>query len=169
MQAEILDPDSAETASVDRGFGPKTIAFLAAIRVYPHIAKAAGAAGIRRELHWRRLKTDEKYRAAFEEAWAAGIQSLADEAIRRAMEGVKRPVLYHGAPVYVPVDPNKPKGKKVMLWETDFSDTLMLQALRSLHPQYKEKVEQQHTGAGGGPLTLEVVFVDPKPHESGES
>jgi hypothetical protein len=90
-----------------RPFGPKTRAFLAAIRQVPSITRAAKAAGISRELHPHRLKqqySDDpekrayalRYKAAFEEAWEVGCNSLESTAIERCMLGVDEPVFYQG-------------------------------------------------------------------------
>ena len=47
-------------------------------------------------MHYRKLE-DPAYRAAEQRA----AQELEDEAVRRAKDGVKRPVLYKGAPVKI--------------------------------------------------------------------
>src|SRR5262252_6366453 len=60
---------------------------------------AARIAGIGRKTHYRKLKDDPAYRKAFELAEECAAQALEDEAIRRAKDGVKRPVMWHGAPV----------------------------------------------------------------------
>jgi len=75
---------------------PKTHAFLAAIRVCPSITRAAKAAGIRRECHSRRLKRDPVYKAAFQEAWDVGIQSLEDQAVEYGQIGYEEPVIWQG-------------------------------------------------------------------------
>jgi hypothetical protein len=137
-------------------FGPRTRAFLAAIRVMPHITRAAQAAGIRRELHYRRLERSPEYKKAFEEAWEVGCTVLEEEAYRRAVEGVERPVLYHGKVVRV---------KRKPLMEREYSDALLLRLLSANKPEkYRERVE--HTGKDGAPIEakLEVVFVTAADH-----
>jgi len=144
----------------------KAAAFLAAIRVYPSITAAAHAAGISRESHYRNLERSGKYRTAFDRAYKQGIQALEDEAVRRALSGVQRPVLYHGKPVTVPIDPAKPRGKRQVLMETEYSDTLMQMLLKAKKPdEYRERVTQEVSGPGGGPIDnkLEIVFVRAKP------
>jgi hypothetical protein len=54
------------------------------------------------------------------------IDRLEDEAIRRASEGVSRPVLYKGRQVFVNGSP---------IYETEFSDTLLIALLKGLRPE----------------------------------
>lgn len=123
---------------------PKISAFLAAIRKYPNITAAAKAAGISREAHYRRLEDDEKYRVEFERAYSDGIAAIEDEAIRRAVRGVQRPVLYHGLPVMIPKDPDDPEGGSTPLMETEYSDSLITLLLKAKKPEeYKERIEQK--------------------------
>jgi hypothetical protein len=146
-------------------FGPQTLAFLAALRVCPSITKAAKAAGITREAHYRRLERDPDYKPAFEQAYREGIDSLEDEAVRRAT-GMQRPVLYHGQPVFTREDPNDPESKLVPVMDVEYSDTLLLALLKAKKPElYKERVEQEISGKGGEPVGLQVVFVDPPERE----
>jgi hypothetical protein len=127
---------------------PKTRAFLAAIRLMPSITMAAKAAGIRRELHYRRLKKDEAYRKAFEESWESGCGALEDRAIERAMEGTLRPVFW--------------KGKAVGAVR-EYPEGLMQFLLRGALPKkYREQVSHEIGGVGGGPVSVEVTFVKPQ-------
>ena len=71
-------------------------AFIAALEKGLSVTGAAAAAGINRTLayKWREALPD------FAAAWEAAVQSAADlledEALRRAMEGVEKPVFYRG-------------------------------------------------------------------------
>lgn len=117
-------------------------AFLAAYRLTASITRAAEAAGISREAHYRLLERSAEYRAAFAAATAIAGDRLEDEAVRRAVEGVERPVLYHGKPVLIPVDPKKLRGKKKPLLEHDYSDALLIALLKAKKPkEYKDRVE----------------------------
>lgn len=143
---------------------PKITAFLAAIRAYPNITEAAKAAGIDRRAHYQRLERDPAYKERFLSAYREGIEALEDAAIRRAQRGVRKLVVYHGAPVMVPKDPNDPEGPKVWLYEREYSDQLMSLLLKGKKPDvYSERVKQEISGEGGGPVKVEVVFVKPKP------
>lgn len=137
----------------EHSWGPKTLAFFAALRTYPNVSAAAKAAGVSRRAHYQRLERNPRYKAAFLEVYSQGIEALEDEAVRRAM-GIGRPLVYHGVPV---VDE---EGKPVMTME--YSDTLMLALLKAKKPDvYSERVKQEIAGEGGGPVKLEVVFVRP--------
>ena len=74
----------------------KRDAFLAAFAVSASVTKAAEAVGIERQMHYRWLDEPD-YAAAFERAREEAAQSLEDEAVRRAHEGVLEPVIYQGA------------------------------------------------------------------------
>lgn len=127
---------------------PKTRAFLAAIAKMPNVSWAAKAAKIRRELHYRRLKTDPAYEAAFEEAWAMGCGYLEDLAMTRAVDGVEEPVFWQGEEC----------GTITRYYHMEF-------LLRGAMPEkYRERVE--HSGVNGKPIEakLEVVFVTPAKH-----
>ena len=142
--------------------GSRVSAFLAALRITPSITVAAKCAGIDRSAHYRRLERDEAYKAAFEAALKIGVDSLEAEAIRRAHYGVRKPVMYHGKPVRVPMYPAKPRGKKEILYEVEYSDTLLIALLRAKKPgEYRDRVSAELTGKDGGPIDhkLEIVFV----------
>ena len=71
-------------------------AFLAAYAKCGNITNAARAAGISWSTHRLWLRDDEKYREAFELAEGVLIGQLEDEAWRRAVEGIEKPVFYKG-------------------------------------------------------------------------
>lgn len=69
---------------------------------------------------------------------------LEDEAVRRAVEGVERPVMYHGKPVLIPVDPKQLRGKKKPLLVHDYSDALLMALLKAKKPkEYRDRVEHE--------------------------
>ena len=127
------------------------------------IARASEAAGICRDQHYRRLRKDKKYAAAFAEATEVAIGVLEEEALRRAVYGVEEPVVFKGKFTY-----DKVKGKDGRMKRSDqplairkYSDSLLQFLLRGARPErYRERYE--HTGPAGGPIEskLEVVFVD---------
>jgi len=123
---------------------PKVRAFLSAIAQLPNVSWAARAAGIRRELHYRRLKVDPVYKAAFESAWRMGCEELEGRAMARAIEGVDEPVFYQGDEC----------GHVTRYYHTEF-------LLRGAMPEkYRER--QEITGKDGGPIqsSITVRFVD---------
>ena len=100
-------------------------AFLAAYEHTGRLTEAARTAGIHRCTHYRRIETDPAYRKAFEAAEERAGQIFEDEAVKRAIVGVKRAVMYKGAPVKV--------GRRI-LYETQYSDTLLIALLKRFRP-----------------------------------
>lgn len=93
-----------------------------------HISNAAKAAGLPRRTVYNWRKTDDTFRDAWDEALDLGTDALEDEAIRRALYGVEKPV-YQG-------------GKKVGMVQ-EYSDGLMQFLLKGRRPEkYKDRVEQ---------------------------
>lgn len=117
----------------------KKRAFIAAYAATVSVSAAAAAAKVPRTEHYRWLLTDEVYRNSWEQTQEEAAQTLEDEAVRRAKEGVKRPVLYKGAPV---------KTGRRILYEYDYSDTLLLALLKRFRPAlYREHVTAEVTGS----------------------
>jgi hypothetical protein len=139
-------------------------AFLAAYRITASITRAAKAADIKREAHYRQLERSPGYRAAFEAATLVAGDSLEDEAVRRAKDGVLKPLMYHGKLVYMPKDPNDPKCKEtVPVFEREYSDTLLLALLKAKKPEaYRDRVSAELAGKDGGPLVITVRRMDTK-------
>jgi hypothetical protein len=118
-------------------------AFLEAYQRTGQVSAAAAHAGVSRMTHYRRLKTDRVYATAFRVAEEQVGQELEDEAIRRAVTGVKRPVTYRGKLVRV--------GRRI-LYQVEYSDMLLLQLLRRFRPNlYREHVT---TETGSAPVNL---------------
>jgi hypothetical protein len=117
----------------------KQRAFLAAFRLTASLTKAAEAAKCPRTLHYRWLD-DATYMDAFETAKEEAGQSLEDEAIRRAHEGVLVPVFYKGKATGV---------------QREFSDAVLMFLLKGFKPdKYRERGSVELTGAGGGPIEI---------------
>jgi transposase len=108
--------------------------FLEAFEVSCSIQKAARWANIHRQTHYDWLRKDATYPARFAEARERATQTLEDEAVRRAVEGVRRPVLYRGKQVYI-------QGKP--LFDIEYSDQLLIRLLEAFNPEkYGRRVEQ---------------------------
>lgn len=141
---------------------PKVRAFLAAIRVMPHIGRAAKAAGIRPGMHYRRIKTDLVYKAAFDEAWEIGIGAVEDDAVERAVIGYKEPLVYQGRFSYAKYT-KKGVGIGEPLYILRPNPTMHLAVLRAAKP---EKWSHRHevTGKDGGPIegNITITFVKAK-------
>ena len=75
---------------------PKKRAFLAAMGNTASVLRAADIAGIDRSSHYIWLKKNPDYAAAFEIAKMRGVDVLEAEAVRRAHEGVTKPIFHGG-------------------------------------------------------------------------
>lgn len=115
------------------------------------MTKAATAARIHRSIHYRRLKADPAYKAAFDEAQETAIGILEDEAHRRAVEGVDEPLTYQGQFSYdAKIDDagnlvldaeGRPMRGKV-LTVRKYSDSLLQFLLRGARPEkYRERFQ----------------------------
>ena len=131
----------------------KKAAFLAAYAELGNITRAALAAKVARTKHYAWLK-DPTYAQAFAEAEEIAVEKLEIEARRRAVEGLKRKKFDRlGLPV---MDPETGE----QYFEHEYSDTLLIFLLKAARPEkYKDRVSQEHTGPGGGPI--EVRFIKP--------
>jgi hypothetical protein len=112
--------------------------FLEALAAGSSITAAARAAGVDRRTPYKWRDSDP----AFDEEWVshleAGTDALEDEARRRAVEGVKRPIYHAGKRVGVVVE---------------HSDQLMMFLLKARRPEkYRERQAIEHSGPDGGPI-----------------
>lgn len=91
------------------------------------IAAAARSAGVHRTQHYYWLQ-DPDYAKAFKATEEEAGQVIEDEAVRRAVEGVLKPVYYQG---------------EVVGRIREYSDTLLLALLRRFRPDmYRETTQQ---------------------------
>jgi hypothetical protein len=126
MSALGIGPDVREQSAQER--------FLAAFGGSGSVVKAARAAHIPRSKHYGWLDNDPNYRPRWKAAVRAAIRTLEDEAVRRANEGVSRPVTYKGKQVYIGGQP---------VYETDYSDQLLMFLLKAYDPErFKDRSEQ---------------------------
>lgn len=100
--------------------------FLQAFAITCSVQKASRLAKIRPQTHYDWLREDRAYSGRFRQArmWAA--QALEDEAVRRALEGVPRPLLYKGEHVYI-------QGQAQ--YRIEYSDRLLLRLLEAFLPE----------------------------------
>lgn len=115
----------------------KKAAFLKAYGETCMITSAAEKAKIGRQSHYDWLEADPEYKAAFESAAERAVDAMEDEAKRRAMHGVERPVTV--------------AGKKVTIRE--YSDTLLIFLLKGARPdKYRDRWSGELSGKDGQPL-----------------
>ena len=109
--------------------------FLAAFGACGSVRLASRWARVHRQTHYFWLREDPTYPARFEEARRRAAQELEDEAVRRAHEGVRKPVLYKGKPVRIHGE---------ILYETEYSDQLLIRLLEAHNPErYRRRDENR--------------------------
>lgn len=136
--------------------------FLAAYRATCSITKAAEAAGIERGMHYRWLESDPEYKAEFEKLKEEAFGVLMDECVRRAVEGVKKPLVYQGQFTYASYNKKTGKGIGEPLCVREYSDSNLQFLMRGMKPEmFRERFE--HTGKDGGPIegAVTITFVKP--------
>ena len=95
-------------------------AFLDAYRYSGMVKEAAETIGCSRELHYGAMRTSEAYREAFALVQCDVAVELEEEARRRAVDGVKVPIVFRG---------------KVVGYDTRHSDALLIFLLEANHPE----------------------------------
>jgi hypothetical protein len=122
-------------------------AFLAAFSEVGTIVRAAESSGIGRASHYQWL-TDPVYRRAFEHAKREAADSLEAEARRRAIGGIRKPILYKG---------------EICGWETLYSDSLMVTLLRASDPERfadRTKTDFRASTTYDSPPSSDVTILD---------
>ena len=133
-------PRPLETALFHTISHPKKRAVLCAYVELGRVKAACAAAHTPFNMHYYWLKHDPAYAEAWQEAVALLAVSLEDEAIRRARDGVERPIFHQGVLIGT---------------EHRYSDVLLIFLLKGAMPQkYADRTEI--TGAGGGPIQLVI-------------
>lgn len=171
-------PKKKSPTKTRNGQAARQRAFLAAYCATASITKAAAAAKIDRGQHYEWLRAGTTYEELFADAAEVAAQTLEDEAVRRAHEGIDEPLVYQGEFTYpqVPVlDPET--GEQLLDEETGepvtkrgdvplairkYSDTLLQFLLKGFRGEkYRDRGAVELTGKNGGPIDskLEVVFV----------
>jgi hypothetical protein len=117
---------------------PKQKAFLSAYRRSGHIGHAAETAKINRQSHPLWLKESAEYRLAWDQTQELIGSMAEDAAVERGIHGVRKLVLYRGRPVKVRGQP---------LYETQYSDTLLLAVLRKFKPECRERQAVELSGS----------------------
>jgi len=109
--------------------------FLAAFAESCSVQKAARWAGVHRQCHYDWLELDPSYPRRFSEARARAAQTLEDEAVRRAKDGVKKVLFYKGEPI-------KLKDGSIAT-EVVYSDRLLERLLEANDPErFRHNIQQ---------------------------
>lgn len=115
------------------------IRFLEALADYGNVSAACRLAKVSRDTAYRHRNTDVDFATAWEAAAALGVESLEDEARRRAYKGVRKPVYQKG---------------ELVGYVQEYSDTLMIFLLKAHKPEkYRERHE--FSGPNGGPIPIQ--------------
>lgn len=97
-----------------------------------NVSLATQAIGVNRATPYKWRKTDEKFAQAWDQAAEEAADKLEQEAWRRAVQGVEKPVYYKG---------------KLIDKVREYSDTLLIFLLKGFRPEkYSEKQEIKHSG-----------------------
>ena len=131
----------------------KKAVFLAAYAEIGTITHAAMRAQVDRTTIYRWRDSDPVFAAALDEADLMAAERLEQEARRRAVEGVEKPVWHKG---------------QMVGSVREYSDTLLIFLLKGALPdKYRERVSSEISGQGGGPLQV-TVQLDDKLHDWSE-
>lgn len=149
------------------------------------ISAACKAVRISRDTHYAWLQSDPVYVAEFHKAQEPAIQTLEDEAIRRAAYGVEEPVIHGGQLCYAPQDlhyaPDQyqgrgakrklkpgavltPKPGRKALSIRRYSDVLLIFLLKGGRPEkYKDRTSAEISSPAGKPIKSEmkIRFIHP--------
>lgn len=140
--------------------GNRVAAFLAAYEECGNLTLAAKQAKIRREMHYRRMKADAKYKAAFEEADQRFGDRLEAHARQLCMEGVTEPIFRESTELIEGVGPVTVY--KVVGHKLRYPQQLIMMLLKAQKPEKYNRDRIEHTGPNGGPIEneLRVTFVE---------
>lgn len=117
-------------------------AFLAALGDSGNVRGACERAKVGRSTVYDRRKTDDDFRAAWDDALQNAADVLEAEAMRRAVFGVQEPVFYKG---------------KVVGHVQRYSDVLLIFLLKGIRPEkYRDFYKVEHTGRDGGPIQIDA-------------
>lgn len=131
MSAEGLELNLYTGAGVWKDLSPEAVAELKSSLLIAYVrsgslTRACQATSISATAHRRWLRQDPQYAEAWADAQAALADSLEEEAIRRARDGIERPVFQGGMEV----------GRT-----TEYSDQLLMFLLKGMRPEkYRERV-----------------------------
>jgi hypothetical protein len=117
--------------------------FLRLLRRTGNVSMCSKAIGISRSSMYKHRDTDEKLRAAWDEAIEESTDRMILEAQRRAVKGCRKPVYYLG---------------NIVGHIREHSDSLLMFLIKGRRPEYATE-RRELSGRGGGPI----------PHEHGLS
>lgn len=109
-----------------------------------NVSRACQAIDVARITAYDWRSADPEFAAAWDKAKSIGLDSLEDEATRRAYEGTDKPVFYQGVQCGT---------------IREYSDTLTIFLLKGGKPEkYRDNARFEHTGPDGGPVQASVTI-----------
>lgn len=150
IKPRFLPPDDTTIKKGDRREAitkRKLDKFLETLKEAGNVSASCEAAGLERGFVYSLLKIDPIFKKLWQESLDTAIDTMEQEAHRRAFKGTDKPV-YQG-------------GEQVGTIR-EYSDTLAIFLLKAHRPEkYRERFE--HTGAGGGPVQVAHLLLIPRP------
>jgi hypothetical protein len=117
--------------------------FLAALEAGESVSAACLTAGIPRRSAYKLRQRDEAFALAWHDALEAGTDLYEDEARRRAIEGVEKPIMYQG---------------KQVGSVREYSDRMLELILKARRPEkYRERHDVQHSVAPMSPEEMKAA------------
>lgn len=115
------------------------------------VATAAESCNLSRTALYAWKNDDDDFSEAWDQIVDITTETLEKEAWRRAHDGVPKDVFYQGEKIAT---------------ETNYSDQLLMFVLRGRKPEtYRDNSKVELGGVGGGPLIIEVDFVQERSAE----
>ncbi len=126
----------------------KDAKFFNKLRDTADVSQSALHAGYPRRSVYEWRDKEPKFKEKWDAAWELGVDAMEEEARRRGMEGVEKPVYQNGKKV-----------GKVQV----YSDTLLMFMLKGRRPdRFRDNSTLEVAAPGGGPLSFTVNLVSPK-------
>ena len=128
--------------------------FLAAYAQSGQVLQASRWAHVNRWQHATWMREDPTYPERFQEARRRSAQTLEDEAVRRAKDGIKKQLFYQGVPIRIHGD---------IVYETVYSDRLLERLLEANDPErFRRNIQQTNINefdwSSLSPAQLEILM-----------
>ena len=121
--------------------------FLDALAQTCNITRACEISGIGRASIYEWRNENQDFAKGWKSALDMGADMLEDEAVRRAKDGVEKPIY---------------QGGKLVGHVQEYSDTLLIFLLKGARPEkYRDRVQQELSGPGG--QTIQLITSVPRP------
>jgi hypothetical protein len=124
-------------------------AFIAHLSETGNVRQSCQLSGFKHVAIYKRRKDDAEFAKRWDDAmdlaYAARLDLLKAEALRRAHDGVEEPVFYLGVEVA--------KVRK-------YSDSLLMFMIKQLDPSFRERATAEINNAGGGAIHVHITPAD---------